>query len=108
MLEISLDIGGWPIVLCDTAGLRTTDDPVEKEGLKRARQAASAADLVVIVIDATKMDNASSDRLQTSVEEFVREECLRLNVSLSTALFIFYPFLLNIFITRIFIKIFSR
>lgn len=52
ILEISLDIGGYPVVLCDTAGIRTSNDPVEQEGLRRAKEAASHADLVIIVVDA--------------------------------------------------------
>lgn len=35
VLTSNLDIGGYPIILCDTAGLRTTQDPVESQGLKR-------------------------------------------------------------------------
>lgn len=67
ILEINLDIGGYPVVLCDTAGLRISNDPVEKEGLKRAKEAALSADLVIIVVDAvldqSQLKNASLDRL---------------------------------------------
>ncbi|KAI9554383.1 hypothetical protein GHT06_019655 [Daphnia sinensis] len=77
ILEISLDIGGYPIVLCDTAGLRHSVDPVENEGLRRAREAASTADLVIIVMD------ASTGPLQLSTKEMARLECERLNLSFS-------------------------
>jgi len=43
---VSLNIDGQLVVLQDTAGLRTTDDAIEKEGIKRAMQAADQADLV--------------------------------------------------------------
>jgi tRNA modification GTPase len=49
-LEVPLDLGGIAAVLIDTAGLRDTDDPVEAEGIARARARASAADLVIIVV----------------------------------------------------------
>lgn len=37
VLEVALDIGGYPLVLSDTAGLRRATDPVEREGVARAR-----------------------------------------------------------------------
>lgn len=79
VLEISLDIGGYPIVLCDTAGLRQSVDPVENEGLRRAREVASSADLIVIVIDAS----SANLWMDQPVEELVRSECSRLNLSFS-------------------------
>lgn len=53
VLEVRLDIGGVPATLLDTAGLRETDDPVEAEGVRRARARAAAADLVIELVDAT-------------------------------------------------------
>jgi tRNA modification GTPase len=46
-IEVALDLGGCPLVLIDTAGLRETDDPVEREGMVRARARAASADLVL-------------------------------------------------------------
>ena len=53
VLEARLDIGGVPVTLLDTAGLRETDDPIEAEGVRRARARAAAADLVIELVDAT-------------------------------------------------------
>ena len=53
VIEVHLDLGGWPVVLADTAGLRDSDDPIEQEGVRRARVRAAAADLRVLVLDAT-------------------------------------------------------
>lgn len=47
IIEVHLDLGGIPATLLDTAGLRETDDPVEKEGVARARARAATADLVL-------------------------------------------------------------
>lgn len=55
-LEVPLDLGGVRVVLVDTAGLREAADPVEAEGVRRARAHAAAADLVVRVIDASALD----------------------------------------------------
>jgi tRNA modification GTPase len=52
VIEVHLDLGGWPVTLLDTAGIRETGDPVEMEGVRRARERAEAADLVLWVVDA--------------------------------------------------------
>lgn len=51
-LDAALDIGGVPVELVDTAGLRPTEDPVERIGVARARAAAGGADAVLYVFDA--------------------------------------------------------
>jgi tRNA modification GTPase len=56
VIEVHLDLGGYPVTVLDTAGLRDTDDPVEQEGVRRARDRAAAADLVLWVVDATHAD----------------------------------------------------
>jgi tRNA modification GTPase len=45
VLDADLVIGGYAVTLSDTAGLRESDDPVEAEGVRRARARAEAADL---------------------------------------------------------------
>ena len=52
VIEVHLDLGGWPVTLLDTAGIRDTQDPVEMEGVRRARERAADADLVLWVVDA--------------------------------------------------------
>ncbi len=52
-VEEVCDIGGMPVKLIDTAGLRETNDDIEREGAARARQAASGADLCLVVADAS-------------------------------------------------------
>jgi tRNA modification GTPase len=53
-LEEHLDLGGIPVRLVDTAGLREVTDPVEREGVRRARAATQEADLVVVVLDGSR------------------------------------------------------
>ena len=53
IIEVHLDLGGFPITILDTAGLRDADDPVEQEGVRRARERAEASDLVLWVTDPT-------------------------------------------------------
>jgi tRNA modification GTPase len=52
VIEVHLDLDGYPVTLLDTAGLRETDDPVECEGVARAKARAEAADLVLWVTEA--------------------------------------------------------
>jgi tRNA modification GTPase len=52
VIEVHLDLDGYPVTVIDTAGIRETDDPVEQEGVRRARVRAGEADLVLWVIDA--------------------------------------------------------
>lgn len=61
-LEESIELGGIPVRIVDTAGLRDDADPVEREGVRRARAAAAAADLVVLVLDATRPPEALERR----------------------------------------------
>jgi tRNA modification GTPase len=46
-IEVRLDLGGCPVVLVDTAGLRESDDPIEAEGVRRALALAERADLLL-------------------------------------------------------------
>lgn len=52
VVESQLVVGGIPVQVLDTAGIRETVDQVEKIGVERSRRAASAADLVLFTIDA--------------------------------------------------------
>ncbi|MEO3414696.1 tRNA uridine-5-carboxymethylaminomethyl(34) synthesis GTPase MnmE [Roseovarius sp. CAU 1744] len=51
VIEVRMDLGGLPVTLLDTAGLRETDDVVETIGIDRARQRASQADLRVFLVE---------------------------------------------------------
>ncbi len=65
VLEAAIDVAGVPVTLVDTAGLRATDDPVERIGVARAREQAGQADVILYVIDAaegvTPEDRAALD-----------------------------------------------
>jgi tRNA modification GTPase len=49
VVEATIAVGGWPLLLQDTAGLRETSDPIEQEGVRRARLRAQEADLVLVL-----------------------------------------------------------
>lgn len=61
-LRESISIDGMPLHIIDTAGLHTSDNIVEQEGIRRAWQEIRDADLVLLVVDSTKeFDPQSSD-----------------------------------------------
>jgi tRNA modification GTPase len=64
VIEVHLDLGGYPVTLLDTAGIRVSDDPVEQEGVRRASARAAMADLVLWVID-----GSAAGRAVMSIEE---------------------------------------
>jgi tRNA modification GTPase len=47
IIEVHCDLGGLPVIIVDTAGLRDSEDPIEQEGVARARARAAAADLTL-------------------------------------------------------------
>ncbi len=64
VIEIKLDIAGYPVVIADTAGIRDTEDLIESEGVKRALKKAELADLKLLVVDSndhSKIDPAFID-----------------------------------------------
>ncbi|MBW4525788.1 MAG: tRNA uridine-5-carboxymethylaminomethyl(34) synthesis GTPase MnmE [Phormidium tanganyikae FI6-MK23] len=67
VVESQLVVGGIPIQVLDTAGIRETEDQVEKIGVERSRLAAQSADLVLFTIEAqsgfTKRDREIYDRV---------------------------------------------
>ncbi|MGH8581160.1 MAG: tRNA modification GTPase, partial [Gammaproteobacteria bacterium] len=72
-LQEQVLIGGVPFSLIDTAGLRDTEDSIEKEGIKRAQSAIDQADVVLLVTEygkarqATEIDLLGNQRLRERV-----------------------------------------
>lgn len=63
IIEVRMDIKGYPVVICDTAGLRETDEEIEAEGVRRAKMRAEDADLILAVYDATQNNIDSETNL---------------------------------------------
>jgi len=62
VLELHLDLGGYPVTVLDTAGIRETNDPVEREGVRRASEQAASANLVLWVVDGTVIESRALQR----------------------------------------------
>ena len=59
IVEAHLDLGGYPVTVADTAGIRASEDTIEQEGIRRARGWAESADLRVLVLDPETIENAN-------------------------------------------------
>jgi tRNA modification GTPase len=53
IIEVHLDLGGYPVILADTAGLRATENKIEAEGVRRAQKLAGEADIKIILFDSS-------------------------------------------------------
>lgn len=60
VIEAALDLDGYPVILADTAGLRASGDAIEEEGVRRARARAATADLRLVIVDATRPEEAET------------------------------------------------
>ncbi len=90
VIESTLVVGGIPIQVLDTAGIRDTSDTVEKIGVARSRKAAESADLVLLTIDATAAWTEADNLIYSQVNH--RPVILVINkVDLAPAVNIKYP-----------------
>lgn len=69
IVEVRLDIAGLPVSLADTAGLRDTDEAVEAEGIRRARERGRLSDLRLVVFDATHLPAIDAESRRLLAEE---------------------------------------
>lgn len=63
VVTVRTALGGWPVELADTAGLRDSDDPIETAGVALARAAQAGADLVVLVLDRSEPLTEADQRM---------------------------------------------
>ena len=56
IIEVRLDLRGYPVIVADTAGLRAAADAVESEGVRRALARAEASDLTLLLLDGSAVD----------------------------------------------------
>jgi tRNA modification GTPase len=73
VIEVHLDLDGYPVTVIDTAGIRETDDPVEQEGVRRAKARAGEADLVLWLVDGVAPEAAMASsapmwRVRTKID----------------------------------------
>lgn len=71
ILKESIAIEGVPLHIIDTAGIRVTEDKIEREGVKRARDAIASADRLLLIVDA-----AEADQLGEIMDELLTESAI--------------------------------
>lgn len=89
VLEAHIDIGGYPIILSDTAGIRESLDPIESEGISRAKKRSSEADLIIQLFSFEQRhdfhcNNTSNDTIYvlSKADDIVNDQNLQIdNVS---------------------------
>ena len=81
VIEVQLDLDGYPVTVIDTAGIRETADPVEQEGVRRARARAAEADLVLWLIEG----EGAEPEHGTAVPRWIVRNKIDLDATRSTA-----------------------
>lgn len=71
MIEVHLDIGGYPLILTDTAGLRKSRDTIENEGIKRAIKRSHNADFKIAMFDYNSLPSLDKITLELVDEDTI-------------------------------------
>ncbi len=71
VIEIRLNIAGYLVTIADTAGLRSSNDLLEKEGILRTLDRAKKADLKILVLDSQKCDNTPQELLDLANKDTI-------------------------------------
>ncbi|OWF53951.1 tRNA modification GTPase GTPBP3, mitochondrial-like [Mizuhopecten yessoensis] len=79
VVETGVNIGGYPVLLSDTAGLRETQDSIEKEGVRRALHRAQQADIKVLMMDCDLNQNAKKE-----LSSFILQRITDLGIALTS------------------------
>jgi tRNA modification GTPase len=83
LLREYVQLDGLPLHLVDTAGLRDSDDTVEREGIRRAHQALAQADRVLLVLDDASPDPHAEEVLRAALPDGVPVTVVRNKIDLS-------------------------
>ncbi|KAJ7590779.1 tRNA modification GTPase TrmE [Mycena floridula] len=74
ILELSLDLGGVPIIVADTAGIRETDDMVESIGIERAQKTIRASDVSLCVLSLPEITSGGKIRIPQALQSLATKD----------------------------------
>ena len=83
VIEVRMDLGGLPVTLLDTAGLRETEDEIERIGVQRARERSSQADLRILLIDPSQ-DRPDVDLTDDDIVVFTKADLVPKEAAISS------------------------
>lgn len=69
IIEESINIKGIPVILTDTAGIRKTDDAIEKLGIEKSKESFNNADIIIFMLDASKKIEAEDKEIASYIGE---------------------------------------
>lgn len=82
VIEVTINIGGYPLVLSDTAGLRNcSEDLIEIEGMSRAKEIYKKTDLVILVVDFLEYLNWKNKNQTQNFTSYIKHYCNELGIS---------------------------
>ncbi|CAH1796464.1 unnamed protein product [Owenia fusiformis] len=83
IIETHLNIGGYPVLLSDTAGLRKTNNVLELEGIRRAIERAENADIILVVLEARKIAELAELEPQFNLNTYLMEHITSLGLTIN-------------------------
>jgi len=88
VIEVQLDLAGYPVIVADTAGLRDTQDDVESEGVRRAKARAGEADIKILMVEASTNQHIAPELVTLADDDalFAINKCDLLGHQLQTVL----------------------
>jgi len=69
VIEVQLELAGYPVTVADTAGLRDSQDEIESEGVRRAKARAGEADIKILVVDVSHHQHIVADLAKLADED---------------------------------------
>ncbi len=70
-ISVDVDLDGYKVHFYDTAGIRETNDVIEQEGVKIAKNVAKSADICIVIFDSTELKNKTKKQLLSDIDEYV-------------------------------------
>jgi tRNA modification GTPase len=87
IIDVHLDLNGYPAIISDTAGIREADNDIEHEGIKRALAKAENADIKVVMFDASQPQDEKSIKLIDNNTIVVINKCdMKKEISIDNAI----------------------